>query len=955
MKCVADLFYHSDHELQESVAKEIQYHQGKSVLLLYEGYDELPKRLRIQQSIFLDVLRKDSLPHALILITSRPSATESLHWEFREQISQHIEILGFTKDDITANVHHVIQEEYVRQDFLQYLKCYPYIRGMMYVPLNAVIVTEVYKTSQHGPDKFIPTTMTELYTALTRSLLLRYLLSRSEYRQQEWNLKNFSDLPKELYEQFYRICEVALDGMIEDQFVFENLPNDFNTLDLMQSVPELYVQQGAVFSYNFFHLTLQEYLAAVKISKLPVKKQIDFFKGNSGSDGVPLSDFMLPTSIMGKSKSDGESSHVDPQMTMHMKSNTTPLEHQLEPHLPVVLPHPQLSSLTTRLRPDCDITHFDQYARFHSNNHEKELETAVEMVTVMETSSIPIVGDTASLDHSTIHLPQPQPQHGVSTVPLHSQLMQSPPHHPHASLGSLHPPPLSHHITFLGTELDDTTSTRFQKVLRFVAGLTKYENIPVDSLQQLLLQQDKEDVVTISLNSLHWLFEARCTNIYSDLIRNVSILKYDSSDTTMTPFDCFVLGYALSHISCTGHWEITMVRCHVDDECVQMLFGGINFMSSKRVKDLNITKLILSGNAIATEGATALVEMLKENRTLQQLDVRDNSIGQGGATALAEMLKENRTLQQLDVSDNYIGQGGATALAEMLKENRTLQQLDVRYNSIGQGGATALAEMLKENRTLQQLDVSDNYIGQGGATALAEILKENRTLQQMNVRYNSIGQGGATALAEMLKENTTLQQLDVRYNSIGQGGATALAEMLKENRTLQQLDVSDNYIGQGGATALAEMLKENRTLQQLDVSFNSIGQRGATALAEMLKDNRTLQQLNVGFNSIGQGGATALAEMLKENRTLQQLNVSFNSIGQGGATALAEMLKENRTLQQLDVSDNSIGQGGATALAEMLKENRTLQQLNVNLNSIGQGGATALARVQKENMCKVLF
>ena len=876
VKYVSDLFYHDDHELQKSVAKEILYHQGKSVLLLYEGYDELPKRLRIQQSIFLDVLRKRSLPHATILITSRPSATESLHWEFREQISQHIEILGFTKDDIISYVHHVIQEEHVHQDFLQYLKCYPYIRGMMYVPLNAVIVTEVYKTSQHGPDKFIPTTMTELYTALTRSLLLRYLLSHSEYRQQEWNLKNFSDLPKELHEQFCRVCEVALDGMIEDQFVFENLPNDFNTLDLMQSVPELYVQQGAVVSYNFFHLTLQEYLAAVKISKLPVNEQIDFFKGNSGSDGVPLNDFMLPASIMnsdgdsgvalnGESRSDVESSHVDPQMIMHTKRYPTPLEHQLEPHLPVVLLRPQLSHLATRRRSDYDIAHVDKHARFHSNDYEKEIETAVEMVKEMEISSTAIVSDIASLDHSTICLPQAQPQHGISTVPSHSQLMQSPPHHPHASLDSLHPPPASHHITSLGTELDDATSTRFQKVLRFVAGLTKYENIPVDSLQQLLLQQDKEDVVNISLNSLHWLFEARCANIYSDLIRNVSILEYDSSYTTMTPFDCFVLGYALSHVSCTGHWEIAMFQCHLDDECVQMLVGGINFMSSKGVKDLSITKLDLFGNAIATEGATTLAEMLKENRTLQQLDISHNSIGQGGATTLAEMLKENRTLQQLNVGNN----------------------------SIDQGGAIALAEMLKENRTLQQLNIGDNSIDQGGAIALAEMLKENRTLQQLNVSLNSIGQGEAIAIAEMLKENRTLQQLDVSFNSIGPEGATALAEVLKENRTLQQLNVNYNFIGQGGATALAEALKENRTLQQLNVGHNSIGQGGATALAEMLKENRTLQQLNVGHNSIGQGGATALAEMLKENRTLKQLDVSDNSIGQGGATALARMLKEN--------------------------------------------------------------
>ena len=283
VKSIVDLFYHSDPKLQRAVAEEVQYHQGQSVLLLYEGYDELPRRLRERQSVFLDVLHKQYLPNAAILITSRPSATACFRWEFRKQISQHIEILGFTKDDIISYVHDVMEDEQLSRDFLQYLKCYPYIRGMMYVPLNAVIVTEVYKNSQRSPEKFIPTTMTELYTALTRSILLRYLLSHSEYGQREWNLKNFTDLPKELYNQFCCVTRVALIGMVEDKFVFDDLPNDFNTLDLMQSVPELYVEQGALISYNFFHLTLQEYLAAVNISQQPVKKQIEFFQTSNRS------------------------------------------------------------------------------------------------------------------------------------------------------------------------------------------------------------------------------------------------------------------------------------------------------------------------------------------------------------------------------------------------------------------------------------------------------------------------------------------------------------------------------------------------------------------------------------------------------------------------------------------------------------------------------------------------
>ena len=458
IKCVADLFYHSDRELQNSVAEQIQLHHGESVLLLFEGYDELPRNLQTQQSIFLDILHKDFLPDATILITSRQSATKFLHWKFKRQISQHIEILGFTKDDIISYVQDAVEDVQVRKDFFQYLKCYPYIRGMMYVPLNAVIVTEVYKESQQSPEKFIPTTMTELYTALTRSLLLRYLLSHSEYGQREWTLKKFSDLPQALYEQFNGICEVALKGMIEDKFVHKNLPHDFNTLDLMQSVPELYVKQGASISYNFFHLTLQEFLAAMSISQQPIEEQIRF-------------------------------------ITESMSGQVT---------------------------------------------------------TVDRTKSTAIASDTTPLDLSVLSSPQPQHQHLIPIVPSHSHSMQS----------------------------NDTMDSRarFQNVLRFVAGWTSYENILPDSLKHVVLEWRGEWEAEISLNSLHWLFEARCIHIYSDLVRNVTSLLYYSTGTSMAPFDCFVLGYALSHITFAGHWRIVMDGCNVDDECMEMLAGGVSFV-----------------------------------------------------------------------------------------------------------------------------------------------------------------------------------------------------------------------------------------------------------------------------------------------------------------------------------------------------------------------------------------
>ena len=50
------------------------------------------------------------------------------------------------------------------------------IYGMMYIPLNAVIVALIYKDS-YDTDTPFPTTMTQLFDALTRGLIRRHLVS----------------------------------------------------------------------------------------------------------------------------------------------------------------------------------------------------------------------------------------------------------------------------------------------------------------------------------------------------------------------------------------------------------------------------------------------------------------------------------------------------------------------------------------------------------------------------------------------------------------------------------------------------------------------------------------------------------------------------------------------------------------------------------------------------------
>lgn len=108
--------------------------------------------------------------------------------------------------------------------------------------------------------------MTELFSSLIRSLLLRHICELPEYRDTFVALEDFRNLPVCIKYHFRRLCRLAFWGISQktQQIIFsaDDIPSGLNTLGLMQSSMELYVNVGAKKSFNFLHLTIQEFLAA---------------------------------------------------------------------------------------------------------------------------------------------------------------------------------------------------------------------------------------------------------------------------------------------------------------------------------------------------------------------------------------------------------------------------------------------------------------------------------------------------------------------------------------------------------------------------------------------------------------------------------------------------------------------------------------------------------------------
>ena len=146
---------------------------------MLDGFDELPAHKRAASSFWVNLITGKLLPLSTVMVTSRPWAIKNLlELKYGTRISQHIEVVGFTKKNISEYVKKAFSDSTKQKSFHEYLAKYPHIYSTMYIPLNCAIVVEVYRLS--GSTNPAPKTMTQLYTALVKTLLQRYIDSHPE-------------------------------------------------------------------------------------------------------------------------------------------------------------------------------------------------------------------------------------------------------------------------------------------------------------------------------------------------------------------------------------------------------------------------------------------------------------------------------------------------------------------------------------------------------------------------------------------------------------------------------------------------------------------------------------------------------------------------------------------------------------------------------------------------------
>ena len=273
------LFTESMHEALQ-LAAEIQARDGRGVLLILDGYDELLQELR-EAPFFLNLLThspKSPLPECDIVLTSRSILTSQIYRHLKQASTAgditNIEVLGFTNAQVKRYAKLYFEAEGMQQLYSQFLdkvESVPQIKSLCSIPVVLSIICRVFLAKGD-----LPPTLTEAY----HDFVFEKVLLNASFP--DGPVESLLNLPPK--HDFYQLCEIAFSCVVDQKVIFtstelNNLSTRYSDRDsgcgllTARPIDKLRCLLAAVDSFFFIHLTVQEFLSAVHISRQDVLAQ----------------------------------------------------------------------------------------------------------------------------------------------------------------------------------------------------------------------------------------------------------------------------------------------------------------------------------------------------------------------------------------------------------------------------------------------------------------------------------------------------------------------------------------------------------------------------------------------------------------------------------------------------------------------------------------------------------
>ena len=693
-KSLDDLFQHYDEDLLREVVQHIKKTGGEGNLLVCDGFDELSKRERTQHSLFLEIILGKVLPNCSVIVSSRPYASQML--QQMKSITHHVEIVGFTEKQIKECIRQNITDKPKAEELIQQLKQRLDILSLCYTPLNAAIMLYVYKQEKHT----LPTTLTQLYTLYTLHSLKRSVKIHFDNLDAD-DITDLKNLPDPIALPFIALCKMAYNGLQDDQLGFSTsqLPQSLqgcpgckgtkpDLLGLM-SGSKSFTGSNAEVSYQFIHLTAQEFLAAWYAAiALSAEEQSKLFVEKTRDDRFRMI-FLFLAGITGL-----QDTQVYQQI---MRNSQQQLREEQEQEQK--LQQQQLLLLLEEQQQQLQSQQIEQIKVKSKYNFFFLLHLIYESQNV---SLSPILASTVQRD------------------------------------GELE-------LSFGSYDLFQCTVVAyFLSTCNFPWKRLKLDRV-TDEKMEVIHQVCCEHAGSSDVRG------AQNTNAVNPppFLKDTQELSlryvyYGSAPPPKPTSFSYLLNMKLMSLS------VLLLNVAMCTKYCSILFNVLTHHTTLQRLEIIIN---MNEGAFDTKECEDLQEMLKTNTSLQYLKILHYILNDLTAEHIAAGLVHNHSLRELDISHNNITSVGATSIFRALVSNTTLESLDMSYNNLqstpnspslltSSSNASSLSppsQLLAQptpalsTTHCQPLSPSPTPHDGGVGAAMADMLSHNNTLTKLNV------------------------------------------------------------------------------------------------------------------------------------------------------------------------------------------------------------------------------
>ncbi|XP_070763305.1 protein NLRC5 [Enoplosus armatus] len=407
--------------------------------------------------------------------------------------------------------------------------------------------------------------------------------------------------------------------------------------------------------------------------------------------------------------------------------------------------------------------------------------------------------------------------------------------------------------------------------------------------------------------------------------RTISLLNQKWSESEMqTLAESLARCPALSVLDLSGgQWDVETLR-----------------MLTQFLPNFNVTeKIILDDSCSSVEGLVTLTALLSDCPAVTALHIRLQSPVQVSIVFAGGREKPaNEVSKTLCLSCCGLLPADLEKVWRSLGTSSDLTLLDMSSNCLGNKGLRKLLEVLPRLSSIREINASNNGISMEGVVMLAAALCSHSNLTQIHTSDG--GREEVTLKFCPDKSSDDKQQLKMFriYNSsLLPSHMTTLCRRLVQCRSCFELDLSHSSLTDGAFENLLKVLPKMTSLQRLNVSHSIASTAGALMLVSCLTVGQRVTSVEL------RPAAESFIHFDSVKAEHASCRLNHFSLNGDNVERLLEILQQGPQLSDLDLSSNQLEDEGVKRFLDSLPKLKITSYVNLSNNSLTQRGLLDVA------------